>query len=659
MDKVPIIVPNGNIKDDESGNWSYNGRFNINLNEIKNAKLPIILKFGTSVNLNRSRVFYGGNVLENSSRNPVLESDDYQYFARLIHNVTSKFFYEAQFSYFRTYSEQSDPSLGSNVQWYGDTNHVPGLNAYYQSLGIQNAQGKGLSTDPATSYLYNMPNTIIDAYQRLDLSYLGGKVDATWALLTKKFGEHEIKFGGEYKYNTLKRETINPIVLSDLSISNPFDRWYGTNQARFKGYGYNIVDPFTGVTIADGSDAKHPIIGGMYIRDKISFSDFNFNGGIRVDFLDVNDKILKDINDLVGPDGLLISGDEFTQSKMNWYVSPRLGFSFPVTDKTVFHAQYGKMVQMPQLTYLYVSQPTLQRFFATSLQDVIENSSLQPTKLTQYEIGLKQQVGDVIDMGVTAFYKESTDLIGAARVFASSTVPVPFVTYENIDFAISRGFDFYLSMRRMNRVAINVAYTLAYASGTGSDPNSKFSLANNPQQELPMFVYPLDYDQRHTGAINLDYRFGENDIPKGFVGAVLKNLGLNLDFSFNSGRPYTRREASQTATGTGSDIILSAKNEVYRDWNYQLDLKLDKTVSIWKTNWNFYIYCINVLNTEIVNNVFNDTGIPDNNGFLTTATGASRFETDPVFAKLWPERINFFTNYGPPRQVRFGINVNF
>jgi len=185
VDKVPIIVPNGNIKDDESGNWSYNGRFNINLNEIKNAKLPIILKFGTSVNLNRSRVFYGGNVLENSSRNPVLESDDYQYFARLIHNVTSKFFYEAQFSYFRTYSEQSDPSLGSNVQWYGDTNHVPGLNAYYQSLGIQNAQGKGLSTDPATSYLYNMPNTIIDAYQRLDLSYLGGKVDATWACSQK------------------------------------------------------------------------------------------------------------------------------------------------------------------------------------------------------------------------------------------------------------------------------------------------------------------------------------------------------------------------------------------------------------------------------------------------------------------------------------------
>jgi hypothetical protein len=372
--------------------------------------------------------------------------------------------------------------------------------------------------------------------------------------------------------------------------------------------------------------------------------------------------VLKDIqNDITGSDGILASDDDFVPSKINWSVSPRLGFSFPVTEKTIFHAQYGKMVQLPQLNLLYVSKETMRRFFSTALQDVIENSSLTPTHLTQYEIGLKQQIGDVIDMGITAFYKEATDLIGAGRVKATDDgkVPVGFVTYMNNDFSISRGFDFYLSMRRMNRLAVNVAYTLSYASGTGSDPFSKSSLANNTQQELPLFVYPLDYDQRHTGAINLDYRFGDNDVPKGFLGAVLKNVGLNLDFSFNSGRPYTRREVSQSATGTGGDIILSTKNEIYRGWNYQLDLKLDKSIVLLKTNWNFYVYCINVLNTELINNVFNGTGNPDDNGFLQTATGASRYATDPVFRQLWPERIKFFTNWGTPRQVRFGVNITF
>jgi len=98
------------------------------------------------------------------------------------------------------------------------------------------------------------------------------------------------------------------------------------------------------------------------------------------------------------------------------------------------------MVQMPQLTYLY-SVNDFQRFFE-HLYKRNWNSSYNQTKLTQYEIGLKQQVGDVIDMGVTAFYKESTDLIGAGRVFASATVPVPFVTYENIDFAITKRIRF-------------------------------------------------------------------------------------------------------------------------------------------------------------------------------------------------------------------------
>ncbi|MCX6165070.1 MAG: TonB-dependent receptor, partial [Ignavibacteriae bacterium] len=127
----------------------------------------------------------------------------------------------------------------------------------------------------------------------------------------------------------------------------------------------------------DGNDVKHPITGGFYVRDKVSFSDFNFNGGFRVDFFDVNTKILKSITtDVVGPDGIPASADDFTDSKMKFYFSPRLGFSFPITDKTIFVAQFGKMVQLPQLNLLYVSDSTLTRFLGTSLQDVIENSSL-------------------------------------------------------------------------------------------------------------------------------------------------------------------------------------------------------------------------------------------------------------------------------------------
>jgi len=675
LDRLPTIVPNGKLRNNEQGTQSFNGRMNINLSEIKNSKVPINIRLGGTYNLTDGRVLYGSNiynhigpdgeVVSNSNRNPVTSGTDQQYFARLSVNPTSKFFFELQGNYFKSVSEQSDPIFGANLNQYGDTNYNPMLNVIYPNFG----NGRTLGLDPNTSYLYGRIGNVIDVYQKLDISYIGAKLDATWALLSKNYGDHEIKFGGEYKYNTLRRLTVNPAAIADLTVQNVLDRYYGTNLARLKTYGYTITDPLSGVLVADennsdlGTSAKHPITGGFYVRDKVSFADFNFNGGVRIDFFDVNDNVFKSLaTDITGPDGLVATADDFVKSKMDYYVSPRLGFSFPITDKVVFVAQYGKMVQLPQLNLLYVNQATLQRFLSTALQDIIENSSLKPSKLTQYEIGFKQQVGDFINLGVTAFYKESTDLIGAGRIqgTADGKVPVGFVTYLNNDFAISRGLDFYLSMRRWNRMSVDLAYTLSYASGTGSDPFSKNSLANDATQPLPLYVYPLNYDQRHTGSVNLDYRFGgDEDVPKGFMGKVLKNAGFNLLFSFNSGRPYTARTVATTTTGTAGAYLLSAKNELTMNWNFQLDLRVDKTIPIWKTNWNFYVYVINLLNTELVNAIFEGTGKPDDNGYLNTPSGASNYANDPVFAKLWPERIKFLSNWGAPRQVRFGVNISF
>ncbi|HEX2788659.1 MAG TPA: TonB-dependent receptor, partial [Ignavibacteria bacterium] len=654
------LYPGGVVNDDDFSSYSYNGRLNFNLSEIKDSKIPIDLRFGASIFNSRQRAFSTANVIAvdpvtglmstNSDRNGVQVNDDYQFFGRFIHNVSNKFFYELQGSYYKYYNEEFDPLFGDNVYLYGDTNYNPAATV----------QGSGGAADPNLASLFNYKGTIRNLYQKLDISYIGGKMDATWAILTKSYGDHEIKFGAEYKYNTLKKMQVTPSPLADLTV-DARDRWWGTNQASLNTYGYAITDAPTGTVIAtgtetDGTQEKHPLTGGFYIRDKVSFSDFNFNGGLRIDFLDVNDEVLKDITyDVMGPDGEIASPDDFTQSKATVEVSPRLGFSFPVTDRTIFVAQYGKMIQMPQLNLLYVSKETLRRFLSTSLQDVVENSSLQPTKVTQYEIGVKHQAGDYIDMGITAFYKESTDLIGAGRVEGpANRIPNGFATYLNNDFAIARGMDFYLSMRRYNRLAVDLAYTLAFSSGTGSDFNSKFLLANNLDpttgQTLPRFVYPLDYDQRHTGSLNMDYRFGSTDVPKGFAGEILKNFGINVLFTFNSGRPYQRKQPSTSATGTGvGELPLSSKNEVYTDWRYRVDLRIDKTVDIWKTSLNFNIYVINLLNSEIINAVYPSTGTPNDNGFLQTPTGASRYETNAFFREYWQERISVRGNWGPPR----------
>lgn len=631
---IDYLYPDARDPNNELGSFSYNGRFNINLIDMKDGP-PIIIRTGLSLSETKSRFRVGGNLYQNSDRNPNVFDDDLQYFGRLVHNVSNTFFYELQFNYFETKSKRNDPIHGDDLVRYGDPAYNPG----FTQLGVT------YQTDPNTSFLYNRVGSVWPTYLKREVSYWGGKIDATWAILSRKFGDHEIKFGGEYKYHTLRSLTVNAGAIADTTISLE-DRWYGTNVGRLNAYGYDDIFDQSGLPVITGNEVnpKNPITGGVYIRDKVSFSDFNFNGGVRLDFFDVNDLVLQDLFEIRNP--------TFLQSEMDFFVSPRLGFSFPVTDRTIFVAQYGKMIQLPPLQFLYSSDKYYRQFLQTALQDVGTNSSLKPSKLTQYEVGIKQQLGDFVNMGVTAFYKESTDLIGAGR-FGEK------VFYANTDFAISRGVDLYLSMRRMNRLSVDLAYTLSYASGTGSDATSKNSLANQSDEPLPTFVYALDYDQRHTGALNLDYRFGEFDVPKGFAGEVLKNLGVNFNFSFNSGRPYTRRNNSTTATGSGGDLVLSAKNEVYTNWNTRIDMKIDKGFNVWKTYFNVYAYVINLLNTEIINSVFPSTGRPDDNGFINTPTGASRFANDPIFRELWQDRISFISNWGPPRQIRFGIQMNF
>ena len=115
---------------------------------------------------------------------------------------------------------------------------------------------------------------------------------------------------------------------------------------------------------------------------------------------------------------------------------------------------------MPPLDFLYINKLAFRKFFSNSVQNVVENSSLQPEKLTSYEVGFKQQVGDLVSLGATVYYRETLDQIGITRITGSATVPSGYALYFNSDFSISRGIDFYLSMRRFNRMSIDIAYTL-------------------------------------------------------------------------------------------------------------------------------------------------------------------------------------------------------
>ena len=642
--------------------WSYSGKLTFNFNEIKGSKVPVQLRLGALVSDNQAKIFRMSFLKNNNFRNPIEKTNTYSYYGRISHNISSKFFYELQANYYRSKDETSDVIFGSDLFKYGDTNYVPGLN----SPAGSNHNGTSLPSDQTG--LFAAPYTVHNQYILNDVSYIGGKLDATWAMNTKKYGDHELKFGGEYRYHTLKKESLNPVAIMSNTLDStgtptldPVKLWFGRDIG-LNSYGYDIHDQF-GNAIVSGDDlnAKHPIIAAAYLRDKVDFANFTLNAGIRMDYLDVKTDVLIDPKVVLDPNGNLLTDNLYQKSKANVLVSPRLGFSFPVTDKTIFVANYGKFVQMPPLDYLYINKSSFKQFFETSLQNVAENSGLKPEKLTSYEVGFKQQVGDYLNLGLTAYYKETKDQIGVSRIEGSATVPTGYVIYDNTDFSISRGLDFYLSLRRTNHFTVDIAYTLMYASGTGSDPNQKFGLANNSGAELPKFTFPLNYDQRHTGSINIDYRYGNDDVPKGTMGSILKNFGVNLLFVFNSGRPYTARALPTNGLSGGAvadnGSALSTKNAVTSPWNLEFDLKIDKGVRIAnKVDASIYLYVLNLFNSELINTVYGSTGLPNDNGYLNTPSGSSASQE---YIDNYKIRENNINNWGAPRQLRLGFRVGF
>lgn len=648
------VLPNYTL-----GRWSGNAKLNVDLQEL-NKDLPVQLKFGTSIANTDRQGWIQSYMLFNSARNPLINEKSNQYYAKVNHQVSSKMFYEVQFNYFDASYEEGDPQFGGDFFSYGDPSKVIGLTVPGGAIGFDEYN------------LFAKQNRVRNYYEKSNTSYWGGTLN-----LTSQLKNNEIKFGGEYKYHTIRYLDMRPNGMFNFKTATEAQQLAaingGTGLANY--YGYNpVFNPSLGYLefqdVDEGTDgAKHPIIGALYIQDKVEFKDFTLNAGIRWDYLDANSWRVKDLANIAGPDGILGPEDFLDESEPTSAFSPRLGLSFPVTNNTIFHAQYGKFIQLPQLEFLYNGRENLEYWVnSAGFSGSFGNPNLDPERTTSYEIGVKQQVGDRMSVDLTAYYKETEDLIGIKKY---PQLPNQIQVYENQDYGTIRGLDLAIDMRRTSRLALNIALGIAFASGTGSDPNSAATAAWLGTRQ-PKLTSPLDYDQRYTGVINADYRFGKTDVPKGFMGDVLSQLGVNLLYNFNSGRPYSIKSnsADPFASTGGGATLLSPINGAYGPWNNRLDLKIDKTFSFWKLDLNAYVYIINLLDNELTNEVWESSGLPGTTGYLNSENGkasilafnnpnGSPATTSAEYVRRYNLRSMEIDNYGPPRQYRFGLRLTF
>jgi outer membrane receptor protein involved in Fe transport len=631
------------------------------------------------------------HMLVNSAHSPRTELRTQSFNLTFTHTLNPTTFYDLRVGYYKTFRERGDGLFFDDLFAYGD----PAKNHF---LPLEQNESEPNFGEPITGIPLN--NTIAGAWHGQGYLYNAYSKQEQEMIsvnlnLTRQQGKnHLLKFGGEYRYNTMRWYSLGayPGVVGLAEKLSKYEdaiaageyteeyAWYDLYHtgARADYFGYDfrgnevdegdwfLQDPSDPQSIEEGrpDGPKHPIVAAAYIQDKVEFNDLILNLGLRFDYLNPNDWQLVDINspfDHGQPAPLKDIFDEgdIEDSDVHTFLSPRLGFAYPVSENTVFHAQYGKFYQMPRLIDLYTSKNYLDIMLLDHpYYDNVGFPNLKPERTTSYEIGFKQRLSSIAALNITAFYKETSDLVREEN-FSTDIQDIGFMA--NTDFGTVKGLEFALNLRRFHNFSAAVNYTLSYAVGTGSNSNTLRDITWL-QGDYPKATNPLDFDQRHTGSISVDYRLGKGQGPVFSNIRPFENFGLNMFFNFNSGRPYTKlRVISEPFWGGATgNRPLSAINANYSPYNWYVDLKVDRTFNLpmFDTRLNVYVWVLNLFETENVVNVYPFTGDADSNGWLESPDGQqwqAGATADEV--ELYKKREKNPFNYGPPRQIRLGVRL--
>lgn len=366
----------------------------------------------------------------------------------------------------------------------------------------------------------------------------------------------------------------------------------------------------------------------------------------------------------------------FTDYKPQVNVMPRIAFNFPISDDALFYAHYDVIVQRPQSNVF--TSPLSYYYLTANTQDILNNPNLKPEKLFDYEVGFKQKITNESAITITAFYKERKDMI-QVRPYLFAW-PVTYFTYGNRDFSTTKGLILNYDMRRVGNLRMNIAYTLQFAEGTGSNASTTARGGNFSSGILGNFIAAgipnmrisnvLDYDSRHNIVTSLDYRYGKGE---GRINGkpILENTGVNFIFRARSGEPYTKfRQPTRT-----NNLIDGGINGSRLGWHFGLDMRLDRDIDMNKlfsgksineakrpVMLNAFVLIQNLLNIKDILAVDGFTGRPDDDGYMASPQGQLDIQTQvnpQSFVDYYNMTLWNHNNINFPRRINVGLQLNF
>jgi outer membrane receptor protein involved in Fe transport len=657
--------------------WSYQGKIDLNLTN--NLKLTLSGN-GSQDFWQLYQHFYNNPDQPGQiEHTPRYEDKNWGVNAKITHTLNADNFYNLSFSYFWTERFRGDGILlrddGANrleaYQQGGATNPEMDVhNLFREGDSIVSSIDSITDPDHPDTSFFLRPG-LFDDWLIRQSSYYGIKGDYNSQLNAN----NTLKFGFDFQRHTMRR-------YRDLNPSLGY-RVIDVNRYGFDSLGNPVGTDEQSADEAWKHGVKNPINLGIYLQDRFDWRGLILNIGVRFDYFDYKAKRIRNESRPFDPDGRLdetnpgypfppdavldslanvVDEGDLEDSEKFKRLSPRVGISFPISDNTQMHINYGQFYQRPNLQNLYIGYEFLEaRTLTGGSFFPFPSPNLGPEKTTQYEVGMTHQLGEYTAVDLTAYYKDVQDLTQAVHI--SPAFPQVYDNFGNQDYGTIKGVDLGVVMRRNHNISMNLKYSLSYATGTGSYARSVRNILWKNSEGIPKSTNPLDYDQRHTLIGMFDIRTGKGEGPDFDGFRPLENFGFNAIFQLGSGTPYTPTRVYDAITSASVDQNpTGGVNSANLPWSFQIDVKLERTFYI--SNFKFVPYVVvkNLLDTENIGSVYEGTGEPNRTGYLETDEGVLK-SSHPTLGEEYNSRYHILEdnpkNYLNPRMIFAGMRISF
>jgi len=397
---------------------------------------------------------------------------------------------------------------------------------------------------------------------------------------------------------------------------------------------------------------RSPMSLAYYLQDKMEYGGLIANIGIRFDLFIQAKEILVDSMQRELESELSQWWDEEDKkvAKSAFRVSPRLGMSYPITERSKLFFSYGHFYQLPGLDKLYQTANQ-----GSSAGRILGNSNLSYEKTVAYELGVAYAFTKVWTVKAAGYYKDIYDLVNTSQLRIG---PIQQSVYVNSDYARSRGFEFTLEKGLSDYWSLNTNYAYSFAFGKSSSDRSGYDALFN-QTAIPLRDLPLNWDQRHYLKSTLTFNVKKDEHPSLIGFKLPDHWTLSFILNWSSGLPYTPsslnpdyrykiKPGEQAWERTGA-LRMPAQ--------FKLDMKFNKSFRIGNYDASFFFNVDNLTNKRNITKVYSDTGKPDYSWVeWKDEDGDGIDETYVLHGTDYDKNPG---NWSAPTDIRFGLELSW